>query len=345
MTIYFCSTLLSHAIFPHWSGSNILGVGLGSCVYLWNAASSKVTKLCDLAKSVHANGAVGDTVTSVCWNPKGSMVAIGTNRGVVEVWDVEQERKIRDLTGHESRVGSIAWSGDTLTTGSRDRSIHLRDTRAPHPSFAALANTLTAHRQEVCGLKWSVDDTLLASGGNDNRLLVWDRRALGSAGAGLEPLHTFREHAAAVKAIAWSPHCRGLLASGGGTADQKIRFWRTSVSGSGAAVGCWNTQSQVCNLAWSQKENEVVSTHGFSQNQVVVWKVEGDGGGDAGVGISPLATLTGHTMRVLYLAVSPDNQNIVTGAGDETLRFWSVFGKVENVRKDEENGAGGLTIR
>jgi WD40 repeat protein len=38
-----------------------------------------------------------------------------------------------------------------------------------------------------------------------------------------------------------------------------------------------------------------------------------------------LATLTGHTYRVLYLATSPDGQTIVTGAGDETLRFWSVF--------------------
>lgn len=38
-----------------------------------------------------------------------------------------------------------------------------------------------------------------------------------------------------------------------------------------------------------------------------------------------LATLTGHTLRVLYLACSPDGQTIVTGAGDETLRFWNVF--------------------
>jgi cell division cycle 20-like protein 1 (cofactor of APC complex) len=28
---------------------------------------------------------------------------------------------------------------------------------------------------------------------------------------------------------------------------------------------------------------------------------------------------------VLYLACSPDGQTIVTGAGDETLRFWNVF--------------------
>jgi cell division cycle 20-like protein 1 (cofactor of APC complex) len=37
--------------------------------------------------------------------------------------------------------------------------------------------------------------------------------------------------------------------------------------------------------------------------------------------------MTGHNMRVLYLAMSPDGCNIVTGAGDETLRFWSVFPK------------------
>ena len=38
-----------------------------------------------------------------------------------------------------------------------------------------------------------------------------------------------------------------------------------------------------------------------------------------------VATLKGHTHRVLYLATSPDGSTIVTGAGDETLRFWKVF--------------------
>lgn len=37
--------------------------------------------------------------------------------------------------------------------------------------------------------------------------------------------------------------------------------------------------------------------------------------------------LTGHTSRVLYLSMSPDGDTIVTGAGDETLRFWNIFPK------------------
>lgn len=46
-----------------------------------------------------------------------------------------------------------------------------------------------------------------------------------------------------------------------------------------------------------------------------------------------LSTLTGHNLRVLYLAMSPDGESIVTGAGDETLRFWKVFPKAAKMKK------------
>ena len=52
----------------------------------------------------------------------------------------------------------------------------------------------------------------------------------------------FSEHTAAVKAIAWSPHQRGLLASGGGTADRCIRFWNTTMN---THLSCIDTGSQV----------------------------------------------------------------------------------------------------
>ena len=36
---------------------------------------------------------------------------------------------------------------------------------------------LSCHKQEVCGLKWSFDERMLASGGNDNKLYVWQPQA------------------------------------------------------------------------------------------------------------------------------------------------------------------------
>ena len=67
-----------------------------------------------------------------------------------------------------------------------------------------------------------------------------------------------------------------------------------------------------------------MSTHGYSQNQIILWKYPT---------MSKVATLTGHTYRVLYLAMSPDGETIVTGAGDETLRFWKVFPKKKQNQK------------
>lgn len=69
---------------------------------------------------------------------------------------------------------------------------------------------------------------------------------------------------------------------------------------------------------FSKTNDELVSTHGYSLNQIIVWKYPT---------MEKIATLTGHTYRVLYLAMSPDGSSIVTGAGDETLRFWNIFPK------------------
>lgn len=283
-----------------WSSTNVLGVGLGTSVYLWSAQTSQVTKLCDLANRE-------DSVSSVSWSEKGNYIAVGTFKGDVQIWDAAASKLLSTLNGHTARVGALAWNLDLLCSGSRDRNVFLRDIRAPANESGE--RKLTGHKQEVCGLKWSPDHLLLASGGNDNKLLVWN------VNGGNSPIQTYNDHVAAVKAIAWSPHQHGLLASGGGTADRCIRFWNTLT---GQNLQSVDTGSQVCNLAWSKHSNELVSTHGYSQNQILIWKYPS---------MVQLAKLTGHSYRVLYLAVSPDGEAIVTGAGDETLRFWNVFNK------------------
>ncbi|XP_061357613.1 B-type cell cycle switch protein ccs52B [Gastrolobium bilobum] len=277
-----------------WSSQNVLAVGLGTCVYLWSASNSKVTKLCDLGPY--------DGVCSVQWTREGSFISVGTSLGQVQIWDGSQCKKVRTMSGHQTRTGVLAWNSRILASGSRDRNILQHDMRVS----SDFVGKLVGHKSEVCGLKWSCDDRELASGGNDNQLLVWNQQSH-------QPTLRLTEHTAAVKAIAWSPHQNNLLVSGGGTADRCIRFWNTT---NGHQLNCVDTGSQVCNLAWSKNVNELVSTHGYSQNQIMVWKYPS---------LAKVATLTGHSMRVLYLAMSPDGQTIVTGAGDETLRFWNVF--------------------
>ncbi|KAL2541692.1 Protein FIZZY-RELATED 3 [Abeliophyllum distichum] len=294
-----------------WSSQNVLAVGLGTCVYLWSASNSKVTRLCDLGPN--------DGVCSVQWTREGSYISIGTNLGQVQIWDGTQCKRVRTMGGHQTRTGVLAWSSRILSSGSRDRNILQHDLRVP----SDFISKLVGHKSEVCGLKWSHDDRELASGGNDNQLLVWNQQSQ-------QPILKLTEHTAAVKAIAWSPHQSGLLASGGGTADRCIRFWNTT---SGNQINSMDTGSQVCNLVWSKNVNELVSTHGYSQNQIMVWKYPS---------MAKVATLTGHSLRVLYLAMSPDGQTIVTGAGDETLRFWNVFPSMKTPAPVKDTGLWSL---
>ena len=69
---------------------------------------------------------------------------------------------------------------------------------------------------------------------------------------------------------------------------------------------------------------ELVSSHGFSHNQLTLWKYPS---------MVKMAELTGHTSRVLHLAQSPDGETVVSGAADETLRFWKVFGPAKRKPK------------
>ncbi len=278
-----------------WSQQGLLAVGLGPCVYLWSP-QGKVTKLSDVGPS--------NSVTSVGWALNGGLLAVGTYTGAVQIWDANRAKLVRTIKGHDGRVGSVAWNSTVLSTGSRDKAILMNDVRVKECVFAQLQ----AHKQEVCGLRWSPDEQQLASGGNDNKLFVWNAHNYE------RPSGKFGNHTAAVKALAWSPHQHGLLLSGGGTADRCIRSWNTL---NNSMLDCVDTGSQVCSLLFSKTVDELVSSHGYSQNHVYVWKYGG--------GMRKLATLAGHTSRVLYLAASNDGETIVTGAGDETLRFWKVF--------------------
>ncbi|VAH36197.1 unnamed protein product [Triticum turgidum subsp. durum] len=126
-------------------------------------------------------------------------------------------------------------------------------------------------------------------------------------------LHRMEDHSAAVKALAWCPFQSNLLASGGGANDRCIKFWNTHT---GACLNSVDTGSQVCALLWNKNDRELLSSHGFTQNQLTLWKYPS---------MAKMAELNGHTSRVLFMAQSPDGCTVASAAADETLRFWNVF--------------------
>lgn len=292
-----------------WGHNNVIAIALKRSVYLWNASNSEITQLVTLPDE-------SDYVSSLQWNKKDNTIALGTFNNVVQIWDTTTLAKTHELSGHSSRISSLSWSSHhTLSSGGRDSKILNYDIRQARN---AVTHTYLGHAQEICGLAWSEDGTTLASGGNENLLCIWDASMSGgnrsSMSSTYEPRLKLTQHQAAVKALAWCPWQRNTLASGGGTADRTIRIWNTI---SGTNTKSVDTNSQVCALQWNEPNKELVSSHGFSDNQLILWNYPN---------MQKLKEFRGHSARVLHMAQSPDNTTIVSASADETLRFWDIFG-------------------
>ncbi|GAX80860.1 hypothetical protein CEUSTIGMA_g8295.t1 [Chlamydomonas eustigma] len=288
-----------------WNAQNIIAVALGRTIYLWNAGTGSVEELCRSPNE-------GDYICSVAWSTDGAHLALGTSDSKVQIWDASRAKQVRELVGHSNRVSSVAWNSSILSSGGRDGVICNWDVRKRRDE--ACVARIEAHDQEVCGLKWSHCGGQLASGGNDNILCIHD--------SSFQLQHKINAHQAAVKAIAWCPFQSNLLGTGGGTADRCIKFWNTHT---GANLSSIDTGSQVCALQWSRHERELLSSHGYSKNQLSLWKYPS---------LVKVAEMTGHQGRVLHMATSPDGSSVVSAGADETLRFWRCFGDPPAASKD-----------
>lgn len=284
-----------------WSCEDVLAVALQSHIYTWR--SSHVSMLCNIQDTSSAF-----RVASLAWDPTGKILAVGLDDGTTQLWDVQQSQCIGQVCKQSAKVGVINWSPGILACGSRDGSIFVKDTR--------MANTnlrLRLHKGEITSLTYSPAIEALASGGNDNKLYLWDIRSRGRL------LKSYTDHEGAVTALSFNPHHRGVLASGGGTYDRRIVF-RDTIHQGKKALGDYDTGSQVCNLYFSTNTQELLSTHGFSQhsrgNLVCLWQYPS---------MKQIASIRSHLGRPIYMGVSSDGTTVATGSGDETIRFWKLF--------------------
>ncbi|ODN82493.1 cell division control protein [Cryptococcus wingfieldii CBS 7118] len=309
-----------------WSCANRVAIGLGDLGYVWDAETGDVSAL----GSGVADEEEPNPVTAVSWSNDGAYLALGLDSGEIQIWDVEENKKMRTMKGHQARIPTLDWHGHVLTSGCRDGSIYHHDVRvAKHK-----VQELVGHNAEVCGLAWRPDGQFLASGGNDNVVNCWDGRIGASVLQTDEGTPrgvakwTKRNHTAAVKAIAWCPWQSSLLATGGGTADKHVHFWSTST---GARTASLSTSTQVTSLTFSPHSKEILGTHGYPDNTLTLWSYPG---------LEKVWEVPAHDSRIISSALSPDGTTLCTGAGDENLKFWKVW-EPKAVKKDRDEGESG----
>ncbi len=146
--------------------------------------------------------------------------------------------------------------GTNFISGSQDKSILLQDFRMSDPEIKRFKQ----HQAEVCGLKFSPQENLIASGGNDNKVHVFSLRKQ-------KPILKYN-HEAGVKALTWSKRQHNVLYSGGGALDKTIQCWNLS---SKTFLGKRKTGSQICSLLTSEINNNLISAGGYPDNVITIW--------------------------------------------------------------------------
>ena len=332
-----------------WGRANLLGVALGPEIYLWNGETCDTSLLMSTFKdnnpisNENNEGNENNNITSLSWMNNGICLGIGLPNGRIELWDVIKGSRIREIEAHIDRISCLSWNNYNISSGSKDKRIKNFDVRSPEGETW----TINHHKQEICSLKYSPELDLLSSGGNDNVAYIWDVRKLNNKLLNISNLNEINNndfcstkpyvvnnyHTAAVKAMDWCPWQRHILATGGGTKDKTIKVFNCD---SNKIIKNVETGSQVCSLLWNKKEREIISSHGFNKNQITIWNYQN---------MKLVCELKGHMSRVLYLTMSPDENYICSGSGDETLRFWKINDGIKELQKEEDGLISNVIIR
>ena len=316
-----------------WGKENIIAIALFDEIYLWNDNNSKASLLMSYSNNdATSDDSLNNIISSVSWMQNGLNLGIGLPNGSIQLWDINKKMKLRDIDAHDKRVSCISWNNYVLSSGSKDKYIKNFDIRMKNSEISKIKK----HKQEVCALKYSNEGDLLASGGNDNIAYIWDIRNLKNNifnflfnestnnNYEIKPYCINNLHQAAVKAMNWCPWKRHVLATGGGSKDKSIKIYSCD---NNKLIKNINTGSQVCSLIWNEKEKEIISSHGYNKNQIIVWNYEKN---------KKICELKGHMNRVLFMAKSPDERFLCSGSGDETLRFWKINDEKKDNKKIKE---------
>ncbi|MCP4699551.1 MAG: hypothetical protein GY862_22290, partial [Gammaproteobacteria bacterium] len=193
---------------------------------------------------------------------------------------------------------AVAFSQDNriLFTGGNNGELRAWDLR----NSAVLWRNKKAHKYNIKSLVLSPNGHILASGGSDNTVALWNPDS-GSC------LHRLQAHEGRVLSVVWSPDGCVLVS---GSDDKTIALWNPDT---GECMRHWQGhEDSIQSVAWSPDGRVLAS--GSEDKTIALWNP------DTG---ECLRRWQEHENRVYSVAWSPDGRVLASGNEDNTIALWN----------------------
>ena len=235
-------------------------------------------------------------VRSIGYSPDGNTLASGSDDRTIKLWDARSGALLRTLEGHRNWVSSVAFAPDGSTLASGSYDSTIKLWDA---RSGALLRTLEGHTSLVRSVAFAPDGKTLASGSEYKTIKLWDARSG-------ELLRTLEGHTRAVRSVAFAPDGNTLAS---GSWDGTIKLWDAR---SGALLRTLEGHmDDIRSVAFAPDGKTLAS--GSYDTTIKLW--------DARSG-ALLRTLKGHTSSVYSVAFTPDGQTLASGSWDNTVKLW-----------------------
>lgn len=190
-----------------------------STIHLWSFRDGK-------SQLIHALPGHHSEATAMCFLRDEKEVAVGSSKGVLSLWNIERPKGTKSLDAaptvfkaHSSSVRVMLTMGERLATAA-DAAIKLWDLRTRNCIVE-----LKHHKAAVGDLDMLEANSLLASGGCDNLVKIWDLRYPEKF------IATVGEHNDEVSCVRFCPSNRMLISGGN---DKIVKLYQPN----GKNYGC-----------------------------------------------------------------------------------------------------------
>lgn len=234
-----------------------------------------------------------NAVYGVSFSRDGKRLASACLDNTARLWNVADGANAETLRGHNDGVAFVDFLKDgRVVTASLDGTLKVWS------ADGKLQGTLSGHQGYLTCAAISHSGTLLASGGMDKSVRLWDAQTDTAVAV-------FTGHEDAVQSVALAPDDR-LAASAGD--DNSIRIWE--VEGKKLERAFPAHSAAVEAVVFAPKGDLIASAGG--DGRIKFWTRQG----------APVADISGRSPRVKSLAFSPDGALLASGAADGTVRLW-----------------------